>query len=455
MSPGSRSDGDSSFSPLPTGRHGLGRQAVAEHQRARIVQAMTQLVAEAGFQKVTIAGLSKRARVTERAFYAQFDDLEACFLAAYESILERYLGSIVEAYDAPLPWDGVLRGALKAVLETTARHPGQAHLVLIDALTAGSQAVERSRRLTDAFQAQFARYAAQAPGADRVSGLVLRGLVGGVRDVVANRVATDSAEQLPPLLDPLVAWMLSYLSDAPLQLARLRATRRPAMAQSPPPPPLAGHGYPREYVRENQRRRLMDAVASISRESGYAGLRVSGIARRARVSHQTFYEHFADRHEAFLYTYQHDGKQAFTAAAEVYFAYADDWPRAVHAGLAVLLEWLAERPDHAHLGFVAFLETGADAYGIRHDGLQAFAALLAPGFEQAGDVPPIAGEAIPGGVFEIIAEEILRDRTARLPGILPLVTYITLAPFMGPQDAARIAGEKPHALNATAAREAN
>ena len=51
-------------------------------------------------------------------------------------ILERYLGSILEAYDGPLSWDEALRGALKAVLETTARDPAQARFVLIDALTA-------------------------------------------------------------------------------------------------------------------------------------------------------------------------------------------------------------------------------------------------------------------------------------------------------------------------------
>ena len=95
-----RDDEQLSFSPLPPGRHGLDRRAVGEHQRQRIVQAMTQMVLEGGFQSVTIAALCKRARVTERAFYRQFTGLEWCFLAAYESIVESYLGSILEAYDA-------------------------------------------------------------------------------------------------------------------------------------------------------------------------------------------------------------------------------------------------------------------------------------------------------------------------------------------------------------------
>jgi hypothetical protein len=118
----------------------------------------------------------------------------------------------------------------------------------------------------------------------------------------------------------------------------------------------------------------------------------------------------------------------------------------VHAGLARLLEWLADRPAQAQLGFVTFLETGADAYAIRHAALQRFAALLAPGYEPAREVPSIASEAIPGAIFEIIAEEIVRDRAERLPEILPPLTYIALAPFMGPEEAARVAREPPGAL---------
>jgi AcrR family transcriptional regulator len=427
---------------------------VAEHQRNRIVRAMIQIVDARGFHTVTIAALCKRARVTERAFYAQFDGLEECFLAAYDSILERYLGYILETYAAPLPWEEALRGALKAVLETTAEHPEEARLVLIDAPTAGSRGIERNRRLTDTFQAQFAKHAERAPGANRVSGLILRGLVGGVRDVVGNRVAANKTGQLPGLLDPLVAWLLSYVSDAPLELSRARAPRRRARRPAPPAsPPLAGHGYPRAYVLQNQRLRLMDAVAATSHEKGYAGLTVSGIASRARVSHKTFYDHFSGRHEAFLSTYRQGCDEVFGVSARAYGAHEDDWPGAVRAGLDMLLSWLAERPPQAHLAFVAFLAIGADAHLIRYEALQRFGVALAPGYERASDVPAIAAEAIAGGIFEIIAEEILRGRAERLQALLPLVTYITLAPFIGPQEAARIARETPLPVEAQSATE--
>jgi AcrR family transcriptional regulator len=440
-----------SFSPLPTGRHGLDREVVAEHQRARIVQAMMRIVVENGFQSVTIAGLCKRARVTERAFYAHFDDLEGCFLAAYDATLERCLGSLLIAPDAPLPFDRTLRRVVKAALDAAAQHPVQAHLLLIDALTAGSRGLERSRRLTDTLQAELTRDGAR--GTSGTPDPLLRGLVGGLREAIAIRVATGNAGDLPRLLDPLVTWMLSYAPDGRPPIARLKCPPRAARAEAPAaPPPLAGHRYPREFVRESQRRRLMDAVASIAHERGYGGLTVSGIARRARVSHQTFYEHFSDRRHALLRTFESDAQEALEAAAAAYAANQRDWPRAVRAALAALLEWLAGRPDHARLGFVAFPAVGADAYRIRNGSLQTFASLLAPGREHAPGVASIAEEAIAGAVFAIVGEEIMKGRTALLPEILPLLAYVSLAPFVGRDVAAGLAQDGKAAGRPVAAR---
>jgi hypothetical protein len=104
---------------------------------------------------------------------------------------------------------------------------------------------------------------------------------------------------------------------------------------------------------------------------------------------------------------------------------------------------MAERPDHAHLAFIGFLATGASAYKVRHNAIQTFTTLLAPGYEHAPRLPAIASEAIAGAIFEIISEEIHRERTERLPELLPVITFMTLTPFIGPEQAARIGREKP------------
>src|SRR5882724_3806888 len=64
---------------LPSGRHGLAREAVVASQRGRLLDAMAEVVAEKGYQATTVADVVERAGVSRRTFYEQFPDREACF----------------------------------------------------------------------------------------------------------------------------------------------------------------------------------------------------------------------------------------------------------------------------------------------------------------------------------------------------------------------------------------
>lgn len=64
--------------------------------------------------------------------------------------------------------------------------------------------------------------------------------------------------------------------------------------------PSGHHGLSRDYVREHQRRRILDAVDAIAARDGYDSCTVAAIIERAGLSRKTFYEHFNDRADAFL-----------------------------------------------------------------------------------------------------------------------------------------------------------
>src|SRR5258706_9322051 len=61
-------------SRLPSGRHGLTREAVVASQRGRLVDAMAQVVAEKGYPAATVADVGERAGGSRRTFYEQFAD---------------------------------------------------------------------------------------------------------------------------------------------------------------------------------------------------------------------------------------------------------------------------------------------------------------------------------------------------------------------------------------------
>lgn len=67
---------------LPRGPHGLTRAEVESSQRARLLWAISEAVAEKGYTATTVTDIISRAKVSRTTFYQLFDDKLDCFLAA-------------------------------------------------------------------------------------------------------------------------------------------------------------------------------------------------------------------------------------------------------------------------------------------------------------------------------------------------------------------------------------
>ncbi len=182
--------------------------------------------------------------------------------------------------------------------------------------------------------------------------------------------------------------------------------------------PSGRHDLSRQFVVKNQRERIVDATASIVAEKGLAALTIPEIARRANVSHQTFYEMYPTKHDAFLGAQKIGLHQALLVTVQAYDAHKDDWPKAIAAGLRALLDYLASEPAHSHLNLVDTFAASPDAIEIRDTRLRAFAAYLQPGYHHAPKdhpVPGIAPEAIAGGIWQVLNHYIEDERTSEPP----------------------------------------
>jgi AcrR family transcriptional regulator len=191
----------------------------------------------------------------------------------------------------------------------------------------------------------------------------------------------------------------------------------------------------------NQRERILDAVANLSAERGYAALTVEGVAERAAVSLQAFYEHFTGKEDAFLLAYE-TGHAKSLATVERAFAAQPDWPQGVRAGIAALFGFLAAEPAFAKLALVDSLTATRRTAALATAGVATYAELLTPGLVQARDLalpPAVTIEALAGGLSEMCLTYALLDRVADLPELLPRATYFALAPFVGPEQAGEVA----------------
>jgi AcrR family transcriptional regulator len=207
--------------------------------------------------------------------------------------------------------------------------------------------------------------------------------------------------------------------------------------------PRGDQNVSRNYVTHNQRERIMDAVANLTAAHGYAGLSVDAIVREAAVSWHTFYEHFADKEDAFLVTYE-VGHAKGLALAEAASAAEPDWRSGLRAALRAVLQFLAGEPAFARLALVDVPIATPAAAERSSLGVSGFSQLLVPGLEEAprGPRPPaVTVDAVTGGIFELCLRHTLHGRAHELPALAPIVTYFALAPFIGAEQAARLATE--------------
>jgi AcrR family transcriptional regulator len=447
--PAKRAQPSGRYRPLPTGSHGLDPELVKQDQRERLEKAMIELIAEKGYPAVRIVDLAKLAHVSQPTFYSLFADKEALFLSAYDAVAGHTARAVVEAYGVAGTHTERLAVAMRAWAEIAAAEPGATSLLVLGAFGAGASALARRRYMLDELERRI--YTSRdGTSTGHSTDLTVKAIVGGIREVTATRLREGRASELPGLADELTAWATGYPRRLPPNLAAPPATPREAgeaatklsserARRAEGRLPSGRSDLPRQFIIKSQRERIVDAVAAIVAEKELAALTIPEIARRANVSHQTFYAIYASKHDAFLGAQKVGMHQALTVAVEAYQAEQDDWPRAARAGIKALLEFLASEPAHAHLSVVETFAACPEAIEIRNATLASFAAYFEPAYELARghvEVPAIAGEAIAGGIWQVMHHYVENDCIAELPGAAPQLTYFALAPFLGPERAA-------------------
>jgi AcrR family transcriptional regulator len=464
--------GSGRYRRLPTGAHGLNPEEVRRDQRERLQTALIELIAQRGYQAVRILDLTKLARVSRPTFYSLYADKEELFLAAYDEIAKRTASTVMAAYETQGSPGERLRRAMRAFAELAAAEPEAVSLMVLGAFGAGPKALERRNHTLQALEQSIAasRSAAARGGSAKArkideTDLTVKVILGGIREVTAARLRRGQAGGLPALADELAAWAESYPAKPPASLAAAAATARRASTkgsdldederagllaserarQAEGRLPSGRHDLPRQFIVKNQRERIVDATAAIVAEKGLQGLTIPEIARRANVSHQTFYEMYPTKDDAFLGAQKVGLHQALGIAVRAYEAQGEDWPMGVAAGIRALLDYLASEPAHAHLTVVDTFGASPLATEIRDTGLHAFAAYLQPGYHYASShsVPGIAPEAIAGGIWQVLHNHIEHEHVEDIAGLAPQLVYVALAPFIGGKEAGRIARKRP------------
>jgi AcrR family transcriptional regulator len=440
---------------LPTGAHGLAREEVERDQRERLQRAMTELIVQRGYQGVRILDLTQLAHVSRPTFYELYADKEELLLAAYDEIARRTAETTVAAIDFEAPLEERMRAGMRAFAEVAAAEPDAMSLFLLGAFGAGAKAL--ARRKATISELEKALMSSRTSGSDPVApALTVKVVLGGIREVAVARLHHGTTTQLRKIADELTDWIAWFAPTLPPGLegdppgqregepTKDFSSERSRRAQVRLP--SGRHDLSRAEVAASQRERILDATAEIVAEKGLAALTIPEIASRANVSHETFYEMFRTKMEAFLGAQKFGMEGALGGGVEAWEAQMPDWPRAIDAGLRGVIGYLVSEPAYARLVFVDAFGASPETIALRDELLRAYAERFLPGYEYAPDgakVPEIAAEAVVGGCWQVIHHYIDNDRLDELAAAAPQLTYMLITPFMGAKRAAHVALSSP------------
>jgi AcrR family transcriptional regulator len=216
---------------------------------------------------------------------------------------------------------------------------------------------------------------------------------------------------------------MQYLSE------RLHATKTGT--------PRDGKEAHRQAIAAEQRGRILAATEQLIAERGCAGTTIERIAKRARVSSITFYDHFGSKEEAFVAAFD-------LALAEVGARLAREappslpWPEQVREGLRSLLAAIAVNPARATMCLIESQKGGPVLLGRYEAALDLAVAKLGEGRlldEAAGGLPESLEETTAAGVAWLLRERLETEGAEGIEEMLPRLVDVALAPYLGAAEA--------------------
>ena len=418
---------------------GVPREEVVANQRERLFGAMVACVSNRGFQATTVGDLVEVSGVSSRTFYDLFPDKKACFLATLEAMIEAAIGYAArragELAGDPAPggvtmpedgargsWEERAEQGMRAFAEMIVAQPAAARLALVEAYSAGPEALVPLEQAVSGFEWLTRQVIDQSPERAGMPPEMVTALMGAQQEIARNRLREGNEKELPALTEELWDLLLSY-----------RPPPRPLRLQGRPP-----KSQPETLEAHDHAERALRALAAVIAEEGYTGTTVDAVLKRAQMSATTFYANFDGKEDAMLAAIDSAGAQIMAAIMPA-FRRAEDWPHGIRAAFGALFNFLASRPALANLAMVEVYAAGLEAMQRRRDALRPLEELIADGYGLAPNVPPVGAEGLIGGMYTLAYRRLRESGADSLPALAPVCAYIALAPFIGAEEACRIA----------------
>lgn len=207
------------------------------------------------------------------------------------------------------------------------------------------------------------------------------------------------------------------------------------------PLPAGRHGFSREQVAHSQRERLIAGLAAAVAEHGYNAVTITHITKAAAVSRRVFYENFEGKEQCFLAAFDVVVDHVRELVAEAVES-APDWPHQAIAAARSALAFLAAEPDLARLCLVESQGAGPAVAARFREAVRELVPPLERGREERSgerSLPATTEDSTIGALVSLAARKVAAGEAEGLGELLPDFTEFILSPYLGPDEAERLA----------------
>jgi AcrR family transcriptional regulator len=211
-----------------------------KRRRHALQEAALDLVADGGWDRVTVRAVCARARLNDRYFYESFHDRDALLLATRDDVAADALRALQQAIASTAP-EARIRAVVDAVIDFFTDDPRRGHLVFDPHPALRGRRTEMLRTLSRIVADQATELLPDAaPEPDRQLGALT--LISGTMEIFASWLRGEVDVTRDHLADFLVA-MVNTTGGLATALRAVRtppAPRRAARTPRTPPPRPAG-----------------------------------------------------------------------------------------------------------------------------------------------------------------------------------------------------------------------
>jgi AcrR family transcriptional regulator len=175
---------------------------------------MVRVAATKGYEATTVTDVIELAGVSRATFHEMFEDKDACFLEAYDAVIDVLVAHVTSAFEASAgePWPDRIAAALRALVELLAAESDIARMAMVEVTSAGEGARERYRAALARFTPFLEEGRDYSGQGDELPPDTARFAIGGATSLIFDEVRAGRGPELERILPDLVfAVLMPYL----------------------------------------------------------------------------------------------------------------------------------------------------------------------------------------------------------------------------------------------------